>query len=118
MLERLPGQNPMKEVLKIPRPSQIDDWALYERLEREVIQQRDGDGKLTEWTTTQEKERAERDYWHQVWTLQHGLSQDSEAEYPETPSPGGTLRSEESASSSDTVTELSSPPDDFKRTEN
>ncbi|KAG7131686.1 hypothetical protein HYQ45_009827 [Verticillium longisporum] len=41
-LERLPGQTPMAEVLAVPRPSQLDDWALYETCEAETTRRRMG----------------------------------------------------------------------------
>lgn len=94
-LDRLPGQYPMREILKIPRPSQLDDWGLYEELERSVIQERDGNGKFMDWTAQEEKERAERDYWHQMWALQgrdHDIEPDTEAEGSEQPSPLGSPR--------------------------
>lgn len=64
ILERLPGQTPIDEILHIPRPSQLDDWSLYEKLEREQIKQTQGDARLTEWIIRRDKERIERGHWH------------------------------------------------------
>lgn len=63
ILERMPGQTPMDEILHIPRPSQLDDWSLYEKLERERIKQTEGDARLTEWMIRRDKERIERGHW-------------------------------------------------------
>lgn len=63
ILERVPGQTPMDEILHIPRPSQLDDWILYEKLERERIKQTEGDARLTEWMIRRDKERIERGHW-------------------------------------------------------
>lgn len=63
ILERLPGQIPIDEILHIPRPSQLDDWSLYEKLERERIKQTEGDARLTEWIIRRDKERIERGHW-------------------------------------------------------
>lgn len=63
ILERVPGQIPMGEILHIPRPSQLDDWSLYEKLERERIKQTEGDASVTEWIIRRDKERIERGHW-------------------------------------------------------
>lgn len=53
----------MDEILHIPKPSQLDDWSLYEKLERERIKQTEGDARLTEWMIRRDKERIERGHW-------------------------------------------------------
>lgn len=62
-LERLPGQKPMEELMRIPRPSQLDDWLLYEQLERKRIRQTEGQLKLDDWTKGRADERIEREQW-------------------------------------------------------
>lgn len=62
-LERLPRQRSMDEILLIPKPSQLDDWLLYEKLERERIRQTQGPVKLDNWTIARDVERLERDHW-------------------------------------------------------
>ncbi|KAF4968269.1 hypothetical protein FSARC_4360 [Fusarium sarcochroum] len=42
-LERVGGQQPIEDILHIPRPSEMDDWELYERFEGEKIKQKKGD---------------------------------------------------------------------------
>lgn len=66
VLERLPRQKPMREILQIPKPSQLDDWAWYEKLEKEAIEQREGAVRLSDWQAAREKEITERDYWREV----------------------------------------------------
>ncbi|KAJ0118496.1 hypothetical protein J7T55_009279 [Diaporthe amygdali] len=63
VLERMPGQTPINEILHIPGPSQLDDWKLYEKLEKERIKQTEGDARLTEWMIRRDQERIERDHW-------------------------------------------------------
>lgn len=63
ILERVQGQTPIDEILHIPRPSQLDDWGQYEKLERARIKQTEGDAKLTEWIIRRDKERIERAHW-------------------------------------------------------
>lgn len=70
----------MKEVLQIPKPSQLDDWAWYVKLEKEAIKQREGAVRLLDWQTMQAKERAERDYWRQLRNLKQELRRNSEVE--------------------------------------
>lgn len=62
-LERLPNQKPMEEIAIIPRPSQLDDWTLYEQLERKRIRKTEGKAKLDDWTAGRKVERAERVEW-------------------------------------------------------
>jgi hypothetical protein len=56
----------MREILQIPKPSQLDDWAWYEKLEKEAIEQREGAVRLSDWQSAREKEITERDYWREV----------------------------------------------------
>ncbi|POS73559.1 hypothetical protein DHEL01_v208052 [Diaporthe helianthi] len=63
ILERVPGQKSIDEILHIPRPSQLDDWNLYEKLERERIKQTEGEARLTELIIRRDKERIERSHW-------------------------------------------------------
>lgn len=62
-LERVVGQTPIDEILHIPRPSQLDDWRLYEKLEKGRIKQTEGDARLTDWIIRRDKERIERAHW-------------------------------------------------------
>ena len=39
----------MEEVLKVPRPSDIDDWNLFQKFESNVIKKKRGDRGLLEW---------------------------------------------------------------------
>lgn len=42
-LERVAGQPSMADLAKVPRPSQMDDWVLFERYEGEMIRQNHGE---------------------------------------------------------------------------
>ncbi|KUI54443.1 hypothetical protein VP1G_01721 [Cytospora mali] len=79
VLERLPRQKPMKEVLRVPKPSQLDDWTLYEQLEKERIEQREGAVRFMDWETAREKEKSEREFWRHVRELQNEMRQNSKA---------------------------------------
>lgn len=41
-LERVSDQQPIEDVLNIPRPSELDDWDLYQKYESELIKQKRG----------------------------------------------------------------------------
>lgn len=62
-LERASGQRPLDLLRRIPRPSQLDDWQLYERLEAERVRLKDGETRFTEWKLRREAERADRVHW-------------------------------------------------------
>lgn len=42
-LERVPGQRPLREIVSVPQPSQLDGWQLFEKYEGEMIRQRRGE---------------------------------------------------------------------------
>ncbi|RGP68255.1 hypothetical protein FLONG3_8226 [Fusarium longipes] len=42
-LERVSDQPPLEDILNIPRPSEIDDWNLYQKYEGETVKQKKGD---------------------------------------------------------------------------
>ncbi|PTD10688.1 hypothetical protein FCULG_00008033, partial [Fusarium culmorum] len=41
-LERVSDQRPIEDILNIPRPSEIDDWNLYQKYESELVKQKKG----------------------------------------------------------------------------
>ncbi|KAF5007308.1 hypothetical protein FDECE_6354 [Fusarium decemcellulare] len=41
-LERVRGQRPIEDLLHIPRPSEVDDWALFEKYECEMVKREQG----------------------------------------------------------------------------
>ncbi|KAI3401275.1 hypothetical protein diail_11981 [Diaporthe ilicicola] len=77
ILERTPGQTPMNEILRIPKPSQLDDWGLYEKLRKERIKQTEGDARLTEWMIRRDKEKIERDHWRRSRAFRSEIRMDS-----------------------------------------
>ncbi len=65
-LERLGNQKPLERLRQIPKPSQLDDWRFYVKLEAEKIKQKDGDAVYMKWALTRETEKKERDYWRRA----------------------------------------------------
>lgn len=53
----------MEEKQDVPKPSQLDDWALYEKLEGDKIRMVHGEAKYLEWKLTREREKIEREDW-------------------------------------------------------
>ncbi|PMD43587.1 hypothetical protein L207DRAFT_564238 [Hyaloscypha variabilis F] len=49
VLERVPGQKSMNDIIVAPAPSQLDDWVLYNRIVGEHIRARQGDMGYSEW---------------------------------------------------------------------
>lgn len=41
-LERVGEQRPIEDILHIPRPSEMDDWELYQKHEGEAVRQTKG----------------------------------------------------------------------------
>ena len=58
-LERVPKQKPLEEIRCIPRPSQLDDWALHEKIESNVVK-RLGRSEYTTWTIRREDLQAQK----------------------------------------------------------
>ncbi len=65
-LERLGGQNPLEKLADIPRPSQVDDWILFEKYEGEMVKRRQGKEAFTVWKVAKAKEKVDHEQWKQV----------------------------------------------------
>ncbi|KAI1743549.1 hypothetical protein F4680DRAFT_347942 [Xylaria scruposa] len=65
-LERAADQRPFAEIRKIPKPSQLDDWALYEKLEGDKIKLLQGESSYLEWKLKLEEERIDREDWQRM----------------------------------------------------
>jgi len=49
VLERVTGQKSINDIIVTPTPSQLDDWALYNRIVGEHIRACQGDFAYSEW---------------------------------------------------------------------
>ncbi|KAJ6446479.1 lysozyme [Purpureocillium lavendulum] len=65
-LERVPGQRSIIDICKVPWPSQLDDWLLYEKYEGEIVRQRRGEQGFVNWKTTQANERLNLEEWRRA----------------------------------------------------
>ncbi|KAI1818700.1 hypothetical protein GGS20DRAFT_526551 [Poronia punctata] len=65
-LERKAGQRPFEEVRRVPKPSQLDDWALYEKLEGDKVKQMLGQTRYLGWKLRQQEEKVDREQWRRA----------------------------------------------------
>lgn len=68
-LERVKGQRAVQEIVKIPRPSQLDDWQLYEKYEGEMVKQTGGDRGFLDWKMAKAQERMDLEQWRRTMHL-------------------------------------------------
>ncbi|KAK3380231.1 PUA-like domain-containing protein [Lasiosphaeria ovina] len=73
-LARVDGQPPMSELAKIPTPSQLDEWHLYEKLEADKIRQATGEQMAFQWKVQKEADRLEREQWKRVREFRSSIS--------------------------------------------
>ncbi|KAK4662046.1 uncharacterized protein QC763_710130 [Podospora pseudopauciseta] len=73
-LERVAnGQRAMREVLKVPRPSQIDEWDLFEKLEADKVRQVQGEAASYAWRMQREEARVEREMWKRAHRFRESI---------------------------------------------
>ncbi|KAI5928556.1 hypothetical protein F4810DRAFT_705495 [Camillea tinctor] len=65
-LERVAGQKSFEEVKMIPKPSQLDDWNLYEKLEGDKIKLLRGETSYLEWKLQRQEEKIDREDWRRA----------------------------------------------------
>ncbi|KAI0014101.1 hypothetical protein F4779DRAFT_636847 [Xylariaceae sp. FL0662B] len=62
-LERVADQKSIQELKRIPRPSQLDDWDLYEKLEGDKIKLLQGEASYLQWKLIRQEEKIDREDW-------------------------------------------------------
>ncbi|KAI1096396.1 PUA-like domain-containing protein [Rostrohypoxylon terebratum] len=73
-LERIPNQKSLEEIGKIPRPSQLDDWNLYEKLEGDKVKLIQGEATYLEWKLRRQEENIEREDWRRAMWFKASFS--------------------------------------------
>jgi hypothetical protein len=53
----------MERLKRIPKPSQLDEWKFYEKLEAENIEKASGPAGYLDWSKAQDAEAKERNAW-------------------------------------------------------
>ncbi|KKP07675.1 hypothetical protein THAR02_00211 [Trichoderma harzianum] len=80
-LERIPGQPNIADLAKVPRPSQVDDWLLFEKFEGEMIRQHHGEQSFLDWKLMKAQERMERRQWRRALEVGAALTTARHARY-------------------------------------
>ncbi|PQK12119.1 hypothetical protein BB8028_0003g07370 [Beauveria bassiana] len=78
-LERVLGQKPMEELVQVPRPSQMDEWLIFEKYEGEMVKKRQGNEAFTEWKVEKAQEKADHSEWERVTRMTAELAQRKQA---------------------------------------
>ncbi|TQN68948.1 hypothetical protein CSHISOI_06521, partial [Colletotrichum shisoi] len=76
LLEHVDGQKSLEEVQKVPRPSQVDDWQTFKKVEAEMVRQRKGDDGLLDFKMLKEEERIDREHWRRSSEFRATLGQE------------------------------------------
>ncbi|CCF43626.1 hypothetical protein CH063_13273 [Colletotrichum higginsianum] len=76
LLEHVDGQKSLEEVQKVPRPSQMDDWQTFKKVEAEMVRQRKGDDGLLDFKMLKEEERIDREHWRRSSEFRATLGQE------------------------------------------
>ena len=79
-LKRLDGQTAMEQMKRIPKPSQLDDWNFYEKIEAEEVKNIEGDAAFVEWIRKKEAQKTERENWRSAKSFPSKLGP-----FPDTP---------------------------------
>ncbi|KAK5627785.1 hypothetical protein RRF57_003500 [Xylaria bambusicola] len=62
-LERAADQRSFESISKVPKPSQLDDWALYEKLEGDKVKLVEGESCYLQWKLKRQEEKADLEEW-------------------------------------------------------
>lgn len=71
----------MTNLAKVPRPSQMDDWVLFEKFEGETIRQNHGEQSFLDWKMMKAQERMERRQWRRALEVGAALTMARRARY-------------------------------------
>jgi len=80
LLEHVGGQKSLEQVQQVPRPSQMDDWEAFKKLEAEMIRRCKGDDGLLDLKIRKEEERVDREHWRRSRDFRASLSPEACAE--------------------------------------
>ncbi|KAI0455645.1 PUA-like domain-containing protein [Xylaria acuta] len=79
-LERAADQRPFEDIFKVPKPSQLDDWALYEKLEGDKVRLVQGESSYLEWKLKRQEESVDREDWQRARLFRASFSVGAGAE--------------------------------------
>lgn len=75
-MERVDGQKSLEQVQQVPRPSQMDSWQMFKKVEAEIVRQRKGDDGLLDFKLRKEEERIDREHWRRASEFKASLGQE------------------------------------------
>lgn len=58
----------------MPRPSQLDDWALYEKLEGDKVKLLQGEASYLDWKLKQREEKLDQEEWRRAGLFKASFS--------------------------------------------
>ncbi|KAI0420028.1 PUA-like domain-containing protein [Xylaria grammica] len=73
-LERATDQRPFESICNVPKPSQLDDWALYEKLEGDKVKLLQGEASYLEWKLKRQEEKVDREEWQRATLFRASFS--------------------------------------------
>ncbi|TGJ80090.1 hypothetical protein E0Z10_g8663 [Xylaria hypoxylon] len=91
-LERATDQRSFEDICKVPKPSQLDDWALYEKLEGDKVKLLQGESSYLEWKLERQEERVDREEWQRARLFRASFSPSGVASLGEQPDRRITFR--------------------------
>ncbi|KAI0480465.1 hypothetical protein GGR56DRAFT_626219 [Xylariaceae sp. FL0804] len=75
-IEQAANQKPMEQLRAVPKPSQLDDWNLYEKLEGDKIKVLQGEATYLEWKLKRQEEEIDREDWKRAQLFRASFSFD------------------------------------------
>ncbi|KAH7170397.1 PUA-like domain-containing protein [Dactylonectria macrodidyma] len=72
-LERVEDTFSVDELIQVPRPSQLDDWKLFETYEGEMIKQRKGQRGFLDWKMERAREKMDQEQYMRTLAFQTSL---------------------------------------------
>jgi hypothetical protein len=65
-LERVARQRPFEDIRNIPKPSQLDDWTLFDKLEGDKVKLLQGEPSYLEWKLRRQEEKFDCEEWRRA----------------------------------------------------
>ncbi|KAI8962498.1 hypothetical protein F5Y11DRAFT_347482 [Daldinia sp. FL1419] len=64
-----------EDIESVPRPSQLDDWNLYEKLEGDKVKLLQGESSYLEWKLVRQEEQIDREDWRRARLFRASVAQ-------------------------------------------
>lgn len=77
ILERVARQGPFDDIRRIPKPSQLDDWTLFDKLEGDKVKMLQGQPSYLEWKLRRQEERVDLEEWKRAKLIGDSFASES-----------------------------------------